>query len=444
MSLKGLPSFQWEMSLKERFGIDHHSMVIDMNDSKLATIEQLRTWMAGVSDVTLTPLANVRQRYEFIEQVLRRFCYVRLGKEAKGLLRAYLIRMTGYSRGQLTRLLTRQLSGARLVRRSTVNPTSFGRKFTADDVRLLAHTDCLHNTLSGPATRVLLERAWRLDGDARYARLAGISVAHLYNLRSQPLYQKERRHFVKTHSRPSRIGVRRAPAPQGQPGFIRIDTVHQGDQDGVKGLYHINAVDIVTQWQLVATCERISEAYLLPVIEQLLAQFPFVVHGFHSDGGSEYVNHDVANLLDKLRIEFTRSRPRHTNDNALVESKNGAVIRKHFGYAHISQRFAGPMNAFCQNFLNPYLNFHRPCFFATETIDPKGKIKKRYPQDQIMTPYDKLTSMNLPATALRQDLTFAHLQSQSRIMTDNEAATAMTTASAKLFQSIHRRSHAAA
>jgi len=178
---------------------------------------------------------------------------------------------------------------------------------------------------------------------------------------------------------------------------------------------------------------------VLPVIEQLLAQFPFVVRGFHSDGGSEYVNHDVASLLNKLRIEFTRSRPRHTNDNALVESKNGAVIRKHFGYAHISQRFASPMNAFCQNFLNPYLNFHRPCFFATESIDPKGKITKHYPQE-----HDKLISLNLPATALRADLTFALLQSQSRVMTDNEAAAAMTTASSKLFQSILRRSKAAA
>ena len=227
------------MSLKERFWIDHRPMVIDMNESKLATIEQVRNWLAGVSDVTLSPLASVRQRYEFIEQVVRRFGYTRHGKEAKGLLRVYLMRMTGYSRGQVTRLIARAGREGCLVRRSTANRSSFGRKFTAEDVRLLAQLDTVHNTLSGPVTRVLLERAWRLDGDARYARLAGISVAHLYNLRAQPLYQKQRRHFVKTHSRPSPIGVRRAPSPQGQPGFIRIDTVHQGDQDGVKGLYHI-------------------------------------------------------------------------------------------------------------------------------------------------------------------------------------------------------------
>lgn len=432
------------MSLKERFRIDHHRMVIDMNDARLVTIEQLRSWLAATAEVGLTPLAGAQQCYEFLDQVLRRFGYAGQGKEAKGLIRSYLLRMTGYSRGQITRLITRQLAGTRLTRRSTANRSSFGRKFSPADVRLLAHTDRLHGTLSGPATKVLLERALRLDGDTRYTRLAGISVSHLYNLRAQRLYQNQRRHFVATTSRPSRIGIRRAPAPQGQPGFIRIDTVHQGDQDGVKGLYHVNAVDIVTQWQLVATCERISEAYLLPVIELLLAQFPFVVRGFHSDGGSEYVNYDVASLLDKLRIEFTRSRPRHTNDNALVESKNGAVIRKHFGYAHISQRFAGPMNAFCQNFLNPYLNFHRPCFFPVDEVDAKGKIKKCYPHDQIMTPYDRLTSLDLPGSAMRDGITSATLHAQSRLMTDNEAAAALTAASSKLFQSINRRSKAAA
>jgi hypothetical protein len=72
--------------------------------------------------------------------------------------------------------------------------------------------------------------------------------------------------------------------------------------------------------------ERISEAYLLPVIQTLLESSPFVIRGFHSDGGSEYINRDVVRLLEKLRIEFTRSPPRQTSDNALTECKNGAVV----------------------------------------------------------------------------------------------------------------------
>jgi transposase InsO family protein len=156
------------------------------------------------------------------------------------------------------------------------------------------------------------------------------------------------------------IGERRAPAPEGRPGFIRIDSVHQGDQDGVKGVYHINAVDCLTQWELVATCEKIAEAYLLPVIEALLSGFPFRILGFHADNGSEYINHRVAKLLDKLRVEFTKSRPRRSNDNGLAETKNGAVVRKHLGYIHIPQRFASEVNAVSHRVLEPLSQLPSP------------------------------------------------------------------------------------
>lgn len=125
--------------------------------------------------------------------------------------------------------------------------------------------------------------------------------------------------------------------------------------DGTKGVYHINAVDIVTQWEVVATCERINDAYLLPVLKDLTNQFPFEILGFHSDNGSEYINRTVATLLEKMRVEKTKSRSRHSNDNVLAESKNGSVVRKIFGYSHIPQRFAAHINVFCREHLNPYV-----------------------------------------------------------------------------------------
>jgi hypothetical protein len=167
----------------------------------------------------------------------------------------------------------------------------------------------------------VLRRQRDVFGDVRY--VGAISVGHLYNLRNSAPYRAHR--VVLTKTRPSKavtMGVRKAPAPDGRAGFIRIDSVHQGDLD------HINAVDCVTQWEVVATVHTISEAHLLPVIEQMLDQFPFGILGFHADNGSEYVNHKVAQMLDKLRIEFTRSRPRQSNDNGLAETKNGAVVRK--------------------------------------------------------------------------------------------------------------------
>jgi hypothetical protein len=432
------------MSLKGGFWVDHHRMVIDMNEAKLVTLGQLREFLAGAADLGLEAVADTPARYGLIKRVLKRFKYPLQSKAHRGLIRRYLERVTGYSRPQLTRLIAQYLRSGRLVRRYRPSPTSYTRKFTPEDVVRLAELDSLHGTLSGPATRVLLERAAGLYGQSTYARLATISVSHLYNLRATHLYQLRRVHYSKTQTRPSTIGVRRAPAPEGRPGFIRIDTVHQGDHDGRKGLYHINAVDIVTQWQLVATCERISEAFLLPVIGELLAGFPFEVLGFHSDGGGEYVNHDVAKLLDKLRIEFTRSRPRHTNDNALAESKNGSVIRKQFGYAHIAQRFATEMNTFCRDYLNPYINYHRPCYFALDEIDAKGKIRKRYPQQLIMTPFDKLKSLASQGLNLQPGTTLDSMTLQALQMTDNQAAKALTDARTKLFRSIHRRSNAAA
>ena len=149
------------------------------------------------------------------------------------------------------------------------------RRFTATDVALLADMDARHDTVSGPATKKLMERAFRVCMAARFERLAGISVSHLYNLRGGKQYQQTRRHWTTTRPTGVPIGQRRAPQPNGRPGDSRLDSVHQGDQAGVNGGYRINAVDRVTQFQLGATCEKIREASLLPVIRQRLEGFPW-------------------------------------------------------------------------------------------------------------------------------------------------------------------------
>jgi transposase InsO family protein len=419
-------------------------MVIDMNEQQLCTVAQLRAFLEGTEEVEFEAVGEDSQRYAFVAEVIGRLRYRRLKRPDKGVVMRYLERTTGYSRQQLTRLVARAVRGEILAKRYRAPKEGFPRKYTDDDVKLLAELDTLHGTLSGPATKCLLQRAVTLFDDHRYERLASISVAHLYNLRRARGYQVRRRHWTKTKGQTIAIGVRRAPAPEGRPGFIRIDSVHQGDEDGVKGLYHINAVDCVTQFEAVATCERLSEAYLLPAIETLLESFPFKILGFHADNGSEYINHVVAELLDKLRVEFTKSRPRHSNDNALVETKNGAVVRKHLGYAHIPQRFASEVNAFCRDFLNPYVNFHRPCFFAETLTDAKGKTRKLYRLKDMMTPYEKLKSLPHVADGLKPGVTIEALDKIAAAISDNEAARKLNEARRKLFQSINRRSKHAA
>jgi transposase InsO family protein len=415
-------------------------MVIDMNDSQLHTVAQLSAFLDGSLAMKFSPPGNDVERYGFITAVLKRLQYRRLGRSDKGVVRRYLRRTTGYSRSQLTRLVARGLKGAALRKRYSPPLQGFARKYTASDVALLAHMDALHDTLSGPATKVLMQRAFLLYRDTSYERLANISVSHIYNLRAQAGYQAKRLHWTKTKGYAVPIAVRRAPTPDGRPGYIRIDSVHQGDQDGAKGVYHINAVDVVTQFELVATCERLSEAYLLPVLRELLEGFPFVILGFHADNGSEYINRKVSMMLEKLRVEFTKSRPRHSNDNALAESKNGAIVRKHLGYGHISQRFAGAVNAFCREFLNPYINFHRPCFFAQEVVDDKGKTRKLYRMENMKTPYEKLKSLPDAESFLKAGFSFKQLDALAGSLSDNEAAKRLNEARTKLFQSIHRRS----
>ena len=208
--------------------------------------------------------------------------------------------------------------------------------------------------------------------------------------------------------------------------------MHQGDQNSAKGVYHINAVDEVTQWQIVAASERISETYLEPVLAALLHQFPFRIRGFHSDNGSEFINQTVARLLNKLLIEQTKSRPRHSNDNGLVESKNGAVIRKHMGYGYIAGEHAQAVHRFYAQHLNPYLNYHRPCAQAEVEVDDKGRQRRHYRRYQ--TPLETLLALPQPAQYLRHGLTLATLKRIAARRSDTEAAQQMQHAKRQLFE----------
>jgi transposase InsO family protein len=349
-------------------------------------------------------------------------------------IRAYVEKITGRSRSQITRLIRRYLDSGSVREKPYRRRQEFPVRYRDADIALLAEMDRAHERLSGPATCWLLKRAYEQFSQQKYVRLAGISVAHLYNLRNSVRYRKQAVMFEPTRPTAVSIGDRRKPDPQGRPGFLRVDTVHQGDWDGAKGVYHINAVDTVTQWQVVGCASKISEAYLLPVLEAILHQFPFQILGFHADNGSEYINHTVARLLEKLRIEFTKSRANRSQDNALVEGKNGAVIRKHMGYGHIASEHAELLQKFYTAHFNPYLNFHRPCGFATLSWDARGKRQRRYPAQDYATPYEKLKSLPEAEQYLKPKVSLARLEQIALQMSDTDSAQKMGIAKAKLLQ----------
>lgn len=404
-----------------------------MNDETLDSPGAIKTFLSGTGNLDLS-LPKL-QRYAWVARTLKRTGYFSLSKKEKSIIREYIQRATGYSRAQLTRLIE-QYRKQHWIGKKHIEKNKFPRKYTHEDIILLANTDEAHQALSGGATKKLFERAYFVFEDKAYERLSNISVAHIYNLRKSTTYQRKRRHFTKTKRCSINIGERRKPQPNGNPGFIRIDTVHQGDQDQQKGVYHINAVDEVTQFEVVASVEKISENHLIPVLEMMLESFPFTVINFHCDCGSEYINQMVVRLLNKLHIILTKSRARHCNDNALAECKNGAIVRKYLGYFHIPQRWAPLINQFNKKYLIPYLNFHRPCYFAKISVNEKGKEIKKYPYDQMMTPYEKLKSLNNATQYLKPGITFNVLEKQAMAMTDLEAAKKLREAQKKLFETI--------
>jgi hypothetical protein len=406
-----------------------------MKNGERLGLEQIRGFLAASEEFRFEA-SNRKEIYGWVTQTLVEQEYSRQKRNAKGLLRQYLEKMTGLSRAQVTRLIGQYVEDGTVKERG-YHRSRFANQYQPGDVDLLIAVDEAHEVLSGPATQKIFYREFYEYGDERYQRLSTISAAHIYNLRKSRVYRERRIHFEKTRPTKITIGERRRPDPQGRPGYLRIDTVHQGDLEGVKGVYNIDAVDEVTQWQVVGAAEHISEAWLIPVLEAMLRQFPFRIIGFHSDNGSEFINHTVAKLLNKLLVEQTKSRPRHSNDNGLVEAKNGAVIRKHMGHGHIESRHAGIMEEFYEEHFNPYLNFHRPCGVPEVLTNAKGKQRRVY--RWYATPWEILRQLPGLAGHLKRGQTEADLERLAGAESDTAAALRMQEAKRRLFAAIRQQ-----
>jgi len=409
------------------------AMHLIMDDSHITTVDQLSKIIGGLQSVKLT-FNNKQEMYTWMERKLALFQYHSrtITRKAQGAVLDYLCAMTGLSRVQVKRLAARKKKTT-CIRRILGTTNRFPRRYGAGDIALLVKVDNAHERLAGPATKAILKREYHVFGHLEYERIKEISVAHLYRLRGTRQYTSHALTLTKTRPTKVLIGIRTKPIHGGKPGCIRVDSVHQGDLDKEKGVYHINMVDEVTQWEVVGCVEGISEHFLLPLLEELLEQYPFVVWNFHSDNGSEYINERVARLLQKMIIEQTKSRSRHTNDNALVEGKNN-IIRKHMGYMHIPKRHAKLINTFYRDCFITYLNFHRPCAFATDTVDMKGKVKKVY--NMLLTPFERFKTIKKCEQYLKPGTTLAALQTIADATSDTAYAENMKKEKATLFKTL--------
>jgi predicted DNA-binding transcriptional regulator AlpA len=408
-------------------------MTLNMNDDAVVSMAQLKE-LIKLGNSAAFIRNDQQEAYTWINNTLGKFRYFGEIKKNRSIIKDYLMTMTGYSDPQIDRLIARKKRTGRIVKGERTQPT-FPKIYTPEDIALLVMVDNAEERRTGQAVRKTFKDMYTLYDDPRFRRLAKISVSHIYNLRGTRIYQSKSLTYTKTNPVTIPIGMRMKPRPEGKPGFIRVDSVHQGDLDKVKGVYHINLVDEVTQAEIVVTVEGISEYFLIPVLEEAFTQFPFVMINFHSDNGSEYINKTVARLLNKLMIEQTKSRSRKTNDNALVEGKNAAVVRKHFGYAHIPKKYAPLINEFNRDYLNPYLFFHRQCAFADDEVDDRGKIKKIY--RTYLTPCEKLLLISNVEQYLREGVTLEILRQKMFTESHLTSAQTMQVAKQQLFEKIN-------
>jgi hypothetical protein len=415
-------------------------MNIIMNDSHIVSMSQVEENIAIETTPTFS-FESHEKAYAWVDQILDRFGYnkkgwKRLSKKEKMSVRKYIRMYTTYSRSQITRLIREKKKTHTLKYGKGKKKHQFTKIYTKGDAELLAEADNAYRRMSGNAMRKTFKDEFELYGKKDYERLAKISNGHFYRLRGSDTYKEKSVTIGRTISVNRSIGIRKKPQPDGKPGYIRADTVHQGDLEGVKGVYHVNLVDEVTQWEILFCVESITEGSMAYVVEQALKLFPFVVIGFHSDNGGENINGSVSEILQKQFIEQTKSRSGRCNDNALIECKNGAVVRKHMGRWHIPKFEARKIQAFFRDFFNEFVNFHRMSAYPRTVVSDDGKKKKIY--EETMTPCQKLLSISNVGTYLRKDMTVEILKEKMKKHSHIEFAKIMGAAKQKLFAAIKK------
>jgi hypothetical protein len=411
-------------------------MTIGMKDDAIVSVGQLAELIKvaealGVESVERKD--DIDTVYAWLNDILIRLKYRSLKRKEKGMIRRYLTLYSGYTESHIDHLIAQYQKKGKIKRRKRTQP-KFERIYTSQDIALLAEVAEGYQHQNGRALKEVCREMYEVYADQRFIRLANISVSRLYDLKKTEVFKTMALTYTKTRPAAVNIGERKKPCPEGKPGYLRVDSVHQGDRDKEKGVYHINLVDEVTQMEIAVCVEGISEAFLLPALEDALAQFPFAIINFHSDNGSEYINKVVAELLQKLLVTQTKSRSRRTNDNALVEGKNGAVIRKHRGFMHIPKRHAKAINDFYRDYFNSFINFHRFCAFPDEEIDVRGKIMKRY--RIYLTPIQKLLSIENVERYLKEGVTKESLWAQAKKQSHVAAAAEMQKQKSSLFKLI--------
>lgn len=179
---------------------------------------------------------------------------------------------------------------------------------------------------------------------------------------------------------------------ESRPGFVEADTVaHCGDKIEGDYAYTVDLVDIATGWTEQGAAWGKGEIGVLDALKEMESRIPFPVLGFDADNGGEFINyHLMRHFADRVKpVQFTRSRPYHSDDNAHVEQKNWTHVRQWFGYHRLDKlKIVDMMNELYRTEWRLYHNFFQP---STKLIEKKviaSKTMKRY--DKPKTPYERI------------------------------------------------------
>ena len=163
------------------------------------------------------------------------------------------------------------------------------------------------------------------------------------------------------------------------PGFLEIDLVaHCGDNMGGSFIYSLVATDICTGWTEAVPLLAREQSLVVTRLEAISKQLPFTVLGIDSDNDSVFINDTLTQYCADRGIEFTRSRASRKNDQAWVEQKNGAVIRRFLGHERYSGQVAGQTIAHLHGAMRLYVNYFQPSFKLMEKTRNGSAVNKRY------------------------------------------------------------------
>ena len=339
---------------------------------------------------------------EYIEAIRGR--YVGAGKTEKGRILDEAVRVTGYHRKAVVRLVGRRQNSGSPYRRG--RPRRYGLELAQALKVLWEASGRVCSRRLHPFVPELIgvlrrhgEQQLTREAEAQLVEMSPSTIDRLL----EPIRRRDgRRRFSTTKPgtllRDS-IPIRTfADWNNEGPGFLEIDLVaHCGESTEGLYLHTLSTVDIATGW---VECQGVwgkGQDRVGSAIHHIAQRLPFRLLGLDSDNGSEFINHHLVAYCERKHITFTRAPPYKKNDSAHVEQKNWTVVRQLVGYDRYSSRASLETLNRLYGLVRWHTNFFQPVMKLQHKTRHGAKVHKIY--DRARTPYQRL----LDSGALSQD-----------------------------------------